>query len=262
MAVPRISARRALNRHARATGAFEGPFSAKLAAWLTRFGRLLADEAIEEMGLLSKSHARVVAKASIWELLKSDLHNLFFGFGMRSMQRAGERATGAKWQVPPLMQQQFAEQKQVLLQGLMDDTREAARESVRVIIQEATVADVKRSPQEIARRIRRQFHGPANGRQELFSPERAELIARTELVQSQNSGTAAALEEAGVEEIEWVAFTDGKSGDRHHERMHGKRIQVGGMFETPLGNRLRYPGDPRGPIKETARCRCGIKPVI
>jgi hypothetical protein len=61
-------------------------------------------------------------------------------------------------------------------------------------------------------------------------------------------------EASGVEEIEWLAYRDGRSGDRHHERMHGKRVKLGEHFTLPSGARMLYPGDSDGPIGDLANC--------
>ena len=70
----------------------------------------------------------------------------------------------------------------------------------------------------------------------------------------------------GVEVVEWLANTDGKSGDRHHEQMSGNQITVAAMngndpgewFLTPLGNRMPYPRWGGAPAKEIANCRCNL----
>lgn len=141
------------------------------------------------------------------------------------------------------------------------DTKDMVRESIRTILDDAAAEDPRPSVGEIARRIRNQFHGDGE-RVFAFSPERAELIARTELVQSENFGIYESYQAAGVEMIEWLAYTDGKSGDRHHERMNHKRVKIGEDFVTPLGNVGRFPGDTRLPIEETARCRCTHRAVV
>lgn len=134
------------------------------------------------------------------------------------------------------------------------EARAEVNRQVRQIIREALDEQPRPTKGEIARRIRRSFFGPLEDRVYAYSPGRAEVIARTELVQAENTGIVEGYKEAGVEEIEWIAYNDGRSGDRHHERMNGIRIKIGEKFETPLGNELRYPGDPRAPIGDTVNC--------
>lgn len=142
------------------------------------------------------------------------------------------------------------------------DTKDMVREQLRTIMAEAADEDPRPSQGEIARRIRNQFYGEADGRAYAFSPERAAVISRTELVQAENFGINESYKAAGVETIEWLAYNDGRSGDRHHERMNGKRIKMGETFITPLGNALEFPGDPAAPIEDTIQCRCTIRAVI
>ena len=145
--------------------------------------------------------------------------------------------------------------------------------TARLILVQAATERPRPSINEISRRIRvdvGQFRG-SKGQEDIESlGNRAELIARTEAAQSENTGITEGMHAAGIDEIEWLAHTDGRSGDRHHERMNGKRIPLADSrgnnsskwFKTPKGNRLRYPGDPGAPIEDTARCRCTILPVV
>lgn len=132
---------------------------------------------------------------------------------------------------------------------------------VRQIVSEALDEDPRPTKGEIARRIRNSFFGRLDDRVYAFSPGRADVIARTELAQAENTGIVEGYKEAGVKRIRWIAYSDGRSGDRHHERMNGKEIDVGDRFTTPLGNKLRYPGDPRAPIADTVNCRCTVRSV-
>lgn len=108
---------------------------------------------------------------------------------------------------------------------------------------------------ELYRRFGSKMQAPGE-RALIFSPERAELIARTELGQAENAGIYAGYVETGVDEIEWLGYRDGRSGQRQHDRMVGVRVKVGEMFVLPSGVRLRHPGDMDAPIGETVNCRC------
>lgn len=143
------------------------------------------------------------------------------------------------------------------------DTKQMVRDSVNRILGDASQEQPLPSAGEMARRIRTQFHGEdLKGRLYAFSPERAATIARTELVQAENTGAVEGYKAAGVKRIRWLAKTDGRSGDRHHEQMHGVEINLGELFTMPSGRTLRYPGDPEGDISETANCRCATRAVI
>jgi hypothetical protein len=134
------------------------------------------------------------------------------------------------------------------------DTRRMVKQSVMRLLVDAAGEIPMPSPGEMARRIRSQFHGTdPKGRIYAFSPERAAGIAIDELGEAENTGAFQTYKAAGVKRIRWLAKRDGRSGDRHHEQMHGKEVDLGDHFVTPLGNRLLYPKDPRAPIKETAR---------
>jgi hypothetical protein len=158
--------------------------------------------------------------------------------------------------------QQWIEGRLEIARSIAAGIQDRIRESVRTIVAESR-AD-RATVGEVTRRIATQVHavepedGPEKGRVYAFSFARAETIARTELSQVENTARAAEFEATGEpgDEYEWLAYTDGRSGDRHHERMHRVRIPAGGRFSTPLGHSVRYPGDPLAPIEETANCRC------
>ena len=151
--------------------------------------------------------------------------------------------------------------------SLASDVRERVRESVRTVLADADQEEVSPTIGELTRRIATTIHAvePKGGgdtdRVYVFSWQRAETIARTEMVQVENTGKMVGFEETGVEAMEWLAYSDGLSGERHHERMDGVVVRLGDSFKTPLGNRLRYPGDPMAPIEDTANCRCTMRPA-
>lgn len=88
---------------------------------------------------------------------------------------------------------------------------------------------------------------------------RAELVARTEVTGAYN---ASALEAARVEqqvlgtvlEKVWVSSIDGRTRKTHF-KADGQRRAMDEPFEIGRAD-LRFPGDPRGRIEETANCRC------
>lgn len=86
-----------------------------------------------------------------------------------------------------------------------------------------------------------------------YSPDQLENEA-----QSLASGASNAQEISRGGQYQWVSYDDGKSGERHHEKMDGL---IGPPFTTYLGNVCQYPGDPALPVGDRAGCRCTIKRV-
>lgn len=236
-----------------------------LERWLKKLAKFMAGEAEARLHT-TKTGRFSVAKASGTAALEAELVRILTRFGLRDVDAAGSDMAArldGDWLVEPELVRSITRSKQVLVQGIVRESRTAARSQIRKLLLDAQRERPRPSVSEVARRIRKTFLG-APGLEPIptFSAARAELIARTEAVQSENTGIAEGMAVAGVDEIEWLAHTDGRSGDRHHERMNGKRVPMGEKFTTPLGNQLRFPGDPLGPIKETANCRCTIIPVI
>jgi hypothetical protein len=249
---------------------------------------------------VARDLSRLGPQAMLSEVRKDDddarreierrLEQLLRAFGMQQLGEAAggaARSAGGKWLVRPTLIEEFMRAKDVRLQQILSETREQVRASVRDIIADALAEERTPSAGAIARRIRNTFHGKEgvggevmrvghdsgivlptarysteDGTLYAFSSERAALIARTELVQAENTGIVEGYRAAGVEMIEWVAYSDGLSGRRRHDEMDGVRARVGELFATPLGNRLRYPGDPEAPIEETANCRCTVVAVV
>lgn len=251
-------------------------FRAALTAWLLRLGRQEATRAI----LNPLKYVKEIRKADPSE----ELRLLLLRFGFKQAMESSNRTAGSQIISPALYRDVIAGkpvniklfqeiQAGVIrrVKNIQEETKERARASVKLIMLKASEEVPKPSAGEIARRIRTEFTGPdkegvhrvhavGEDRSYVFSSERAAVIARTELAQAENAGIIAAYEATGVEEITWLAYTDGRSGDRHHERMNGKTIRLGEMFVLPSGARLRYPADPSGPIGETVNCRCSTKP--
>lgn len=195
---------------------------------------------------------------------------------------------------------EFVRAKEIRLQQIMSTTNRDVRNSVRQIILTALSEVPRPSTGEIARRINQTFHGNPGGRPERtimvdgvpvpvevdaplidsrvlpttrvrldnggnlysFSPERAALIARTEMAQAENEGIVEGYVQTGVEGLRWLAYRDGRSGKREHDEMHRKTVRIGEKFELPDGTRMRYPGDSTAPIRHLANCRCTVAPVL
>jgi hypothetical protein len=85
---------------------------------------------------------------------------------------------------------------------------------------------------------------------------RSERIARTETVGLSSAANLSAWHQSGVVEgKEWLAIDDGRSGERHHERMDGQRVGLMEDFTAPSGAKAQHPGG-FSQASESANCRC------
>lgn len=84
--------------------------------------------------------------------------------------------------------------------------------------------------------------------------DRAMLIARTESTSTMNHAGLMAFVSEGVKTKVWVATGDGRTRATH-AAASGEEVGLNSRFAVG-GARLRYPGDPSGPVDEVANCRC------
>lgn len=131
------------------------------------------------------------------------------------------------------------------------DTQTRAR--IRAAIEQATRENW--SPDTLRKRLQQ---GLVPGLPGLAPRTRAELIARTEL---HNAATyaqereALGLAERGADLVKvWTATRDHRTRP-HHRRAHGQTRELKEDFQVG-GRAMSRPGDPRGGVHNTARCRC------
>lgn len=217
-------------------------------AWLTEAAKARGDEG-DLVRLL-----RMFGVARATDAAGEELGGLLRGDRRPALARVGELITdGQRWVD--------------LAADILASTRTRLADAVRTIVTDAqergqTLGDLtRRLATEIVAAPARPEDEADDDRRHVLSWARAETIARTETARAENAGRLAAYDATGVEELEWIAYSDGRSGDRHHERLDGVRIRRGETWRTPLGNRLRYPGDPSAPVEDTANCRCTMRPV-
>ena len=99
-------------------------------------------------------------------------------------------------------------------------------------------------------------------REEVFPDMRgyeAERIARTAGTGAAARGAVSSIRDAGAPGKEWLA-EDGPRTRPAHNRADGQVVPVGSKF-TVGGQRLWWPGDPRGSPDNVINCRCGVAPV-
>jgi len=260
---------------------------AALSQWLRRYAARAYRDEMERLGFVGvvKAARGVVAKANNAEL-ERQLREIILTHDLRRLENAA-RNVGAD-HIPNERLQSFLASKEIKVQQITSGTRWAVQDGIRRILAEASAERPRPTDATIARRIKNQFFGAGSTRRSdaftwdagdvlptevrstddgvlyAFSSERAALIARTELVQSENTGIMAGYDATGVQIVMWLAHRDGRSGDRHHERMHRKFIILGNLGEVfilPDGTEMRYPGDPNGPIKHLANCRCTTRAI-
>lgn len=85
----------------------------------------------------------------------------------------------------------------------------------------------------------------------------ATRIARTEIHNAHNMGTMDIYQEMGVEYTQWIAAHDSRTRTSHLD-VDREIIPIGGTYS----NKLRYPGDTSGPLKEWINCRCSNAPFV
>lgn len=140
----------------------------------------------------------------------------------------------------------------------IEESAEAAADYSRARVRSVVEAGLDQgdSPSAIAEALR-QDQG--------FSRERALRIARTETVRSESAGTQARYAEAEAKGIrvaqEWLSDAYAAQFDRRHDRMDGKRVDVGEHFVLPSGVRTLGPGL-SGDVSEDVNCRCALRPVV
>lgn len=217
-------------------------------AWMKRYSKAMTRRVVGQV----ERGERLKLTGPDDKKLQDELAAILARSAIGQVDRAGKRTAKklkGKWKLDPKVAAEIARTSKERARGIMRDTRRSVRRIVK---------KVNRDP----RKLRHVLHGKTpEDRAFAFGPQRARLISRTEAGKNEDNGIFEGMQAAGIKEIEWLARKDGRSGDRHHERMHGKRAKIGKMFVTPLGNRLRYPKDPRAPIKEIANCRCTIRPI-
>lgn len=284
---------RLLGRTAKTIDNRASSMATKLHRWMQRYARAEADRQIRAFNAsmfarysFSKAEGDIPSRrdleAQLWDILVSD-GSAVFASSLR-------RTVGTRQAVlTDQAMREFLASKRIKLQQIMSTTHRAVTDSVRQIMLTAILEDPRPSTTEIGRRIARVYHGDAGGTEiarvpaplrgsrvlptqrvkldpagnlYVFSFERAALIARTEMAQAENEGIVQGYKATGVEGLKWLGYRDGRSGDRHHDRMVGEVIRIGEYFTLPDGTRMRYPGDSRAPIKHLANCRCTVGPVM
>jgi HK97 family phage portal protein len=83
-------------------------------------------------------------------------------------------------------------------------------------------------------------------------PNRAETIARTEVISASSAGSRYAAKATGLPlKKEWIATRDKRTRPSH--RLLDGQMK---MMDEPYSNGLMFPGDPAGPPQEIIKCRC------
>ena len=247
-------------------------FAAQLRAWQRRLFR-------QEIAKALRDPIRY-ARAKKERGIDDELRELILRFGLRRGVDVANEAAGAEIIPGRLVQDAIAkkpikikwfwhwiEESAKRAHEITEEHKDKVRESVREILADAEADPRKPSLNETIRRIARTVHAlPESGEPDAdkvyaFGWERAAVIARTELAQVENTGKMAGYEATGVEYLEWLSYSDGLSGDRHHERLNAQVRRRGETWTDGLGNALRYPADPLAHISSTINCRCTMRPA-
>ncbi len=266
-------------RQLRQTGNREDARSKPLAAAMER---LLHQMALNEAAKIMQRYGGVVRKSAgdpdQDRKLLDKMIALLRRFGLR---HAAETANNTAGQViiPPSMISDTARGKQAYIQWFYEWRDGAERRAHQIttetrfemqrVVQDLIVHGQQESPRpsmgEMARRIRNTIMSKdPEGRLYTFSSERAALIARTEIGQSEALGEANgyfALADPN-DLLMWLSY---QGGGRGHGLMNGKVIRVkhaagqdqSMWFKLPDGTRMPYPKYFGAPIGHTANCRCG-----
>lgn len=186
-------------------------------------------------------------------------------YGTRRMNSTGRtvaRGLETEWEIRPEEVEDFFNEKTVHLQNFMETARLEFESITQDVVTESLTAEPRGTVAQAAREIFDRITtsgGP-------FSPERAMVVARTEIAQAENFGIYRGMNLAGVKRIRWLSIADNRRRDSHGE-MHNKTVKVGTRFVLPSGVQMYYPcdhnamGPQRAVAAEIIQCRCVVIPA-
>jgi hypothetical protein len=109
--------------------------------------------------------------------------------------------------------------------------------------------EANQSVQQIARDIK------SGAYLQSIIPNRALVIARTEVIAASNYGSQVGAKLTGLTlEKEWLSTRDSRTRD-DHVAADGERVLMDDTY-TQTGEELRFPGDPAGSPGNVIQCRC------
>lgn len=250
-----------------------------------------------------------LAKAAGLGDLTTEAERILRRYGLAAYNDAGKeasRALGSQWVMRPDAAAEVSDAIRTKVVLLVSQTEDRVRDLVRQTVSDALREETTPSAKEVGRRLARTFMGPPEARpagyagvwpgrgtaeeeritadwarhvlgdreqEHIFSFERAQTIARTEIGQAQNTAIADSYEVAGVTEVEWVARgynpTHDGPGRRNHYLMskHApikmvsmKGSDPSGWFKLPSGLRAPWPQWVGLPAGEVVNCECILLP--
>lgn len=90
-----------------------------------------------------------------------------------------------------------------------------------------------------------------------FSKKRSQRIARTEVNSASNYGSVEGAKQTGLTlKKVWLSTAD-KRTRKTHKKANRQAVGMNEKFKVG-GVRLEFPGDPKGPGRETINCRCTV----
>jgi len=270
-----ISSQAFLGRNRNKVRARANTLQRQIATWLQGFGESLIADAVRQMR--SAGDPSAATNLRVQKQLtgkEKQLFDILSRFGLRQLQDSVAEDAGKKVIIPRTIESDYLSRKEVQVQRLADNIRSEFRSNLANAVAEWLQETPQPSIGEIARRMRTQFFTRdadklepiKGGRGSRDIGTRSEIIARTEVADARLEGKLVGMEIAGVEFKEWLAYSDGKSGDRHHEVMNGQVVEVRKDFVLPSRGpgfpsiKMSRPHDPSAPIKEKANCRCSLAP--
>jgi hypothetical protein len=93
-----------------------------------------------------------------------------------------------------------------------------------------------------------------------FAKYRSERIARTEIIGTSNWASLTSVESSNVKDRvlkKWHVTLDGRERSSHAEMASKPAIPIDDFFDVG-GEKLKYPGDPRGSAGNVIQCRCAV----
>ena len=174
--------------------------------------------------------------------------------GATSGAEAGRRMASRRFSLDidfDVVPQSALDELTEFVDGINDDVLDTIGDGVKSTLEEAFEEGLDRDA--VADIMREQLDNE-------LGEAAAQRHGRTLVQGASERGNHSAIRESSAVGEKWIVTSDGRARDTHTEA-GGQIVAVETDFDVG-GARLAHPGDPAGPIKEIANCRCSTRPVF